>query len=141
VFYTINKFWGSFIHISEHLVKEIPFLRYVLVTPAGHHIHHASNIPYLDKNYGELVPWFDMIFKTYAQENIEPIRYGTLKVSEKINFWDSQVHELRAMFKDVANAKGIKNKLGYIFMPPGWQPGDFSNTAKQIQQRYFEALH
>ena len=136
VFYTINKFWGSFIHINEHIVKEIPWLRYILVTPAGHHIHHASNIPYLDKNYGELVPWFDMLFKTYAQENMEPIKYGTLKVTQKLGFWQSQIHEFNALIDDVKSTKKLKYKLGYIFMPPGWEPGNFKNTAKHMQRAY-----
>jgi sterol desaturase/sphingolipid hydroxylase (fatty acid hydroxylase superfamily) len=139
VFYSINKFWGSFIHINENIVKEIPWLRYILVTPAGHHIHHASNIVYLDKNYGELVPWFDMLFKTYAQEKKEPIQYGTLKIKEKIGFWQSQIHEFKSLIEDVNSTSQWKNKLGYIFMPPGWQPGSFENTAKQLQKKLVKA--
>jgi sterol desaturase/sphingolipid hydroxylase (fatty acid hydroxylase superfamily) len=138
LFYSINKFWGSFIHINEKLVSEIPWLKYILVTPAGHHIHHASNIPYLDKNYGELVPWFDFIFKTYKKQDEGAITYGTLKVTKEIGFWEAQTHEFKHLWQDVNNTSNYWHKLGYIFMPPGWQPGNNAFTASALQRNYYQ---
>jgi sterol desaturase/sphingolipid hydroxylase (fatty acid hydroxylase superfamily) len=132
--YIVNKFWGTFIHISEHIVKNIPILDWFMVTPGTHHIHHARNIPYLDKNYGELVPWFDKVFGTYATE-IEPIQYGTLTVQEELGFWESQTHEFKKLFKDVSNESNWWYKLGFIFGPPGWQPNDYSRTTKALQKQ------
>lgn len=137
ILYTINKFWGAFIHISEKIAGRIPVLEYLLVTPSAHQVHHASNIPYLDKNYGEVVPWFDMLFGTYAREKEKPV-YGTLKVTRPIGFWESQLHEIKSLLRDIRSARKWKHKLGYLVMPPGWQPGSFRNTAYFIQRK--EAL-
>jgi sterol desaturase/sphingolipid hydroxylase (fatty acid hydroxylase superfamily) len=133
IIYTLNKFWGAFIHINERIAGKIPFLEYFLVTPSAHHIHHARNIRYLDKNYGEIVPWFDMLFGTYVTETEKP-EYGTLKVQHEMGFWESQLHEFRSLWKDVKAADSWKHKLGYLFMPPGWEPGDDSETAYVLQQ-------
>ncbi len=134
ILYTINKFWGAFIHISEKIAGRIPVLEYLLVTPSAHQVHHASNIPYLDKNYGEVVPWFDMLFGTYAKEQEKPV-YGTLKVNRPIGFWESQLHEIKSLCSDVRSTRNWKHKLGYLFMPPGWKPGSFRNTAYFMQKK------
>lgn len=139
ILYSLNKIWGTFIHFSEKIVSRIPVLEYILVTPGAHHIHHASNIQYLDKNYGEVIPWYDKLFGTYAEEK-EPIVYGTLHVKEEIGFWEAQLHEFRSLGRDVKNAKGIVNKIKYFFMPPGWHPGDVTGTASYIQKKYTESL-
>jgi sterol desaturase/sphingolipid hydroxylase (fatty acid hydroxylase superfamily) len=135
-FYSINKFWGTFIHLNEKLISNIPFLKFILVTPAGHHLHHARNIPYLDKNYGELVPWFDFIFKTYEKEKAEKIEYGTLKITTEIGFWEAQTHEFKALWQDIKSTNNYYHKLLYVFMPPGWKPGNFENTAYSLQKQY-----
>ena len=36
------------------------------------------------------------------------------------NFWDVYFGEIYWLGKDVIKAPGIKNKLLYIVMPPGW---------------------
>lgn len=134
ILYTMNKFWGTFIHINERIASRIPILEYILVTPQAHQVHHASNIPYLDKNYGEVVPWYDMLFGTYIKPK-EKIVYGTLKVNRQMGFWDSQLHEIRSLWKDVRAARNWKHKLGYLFMAPGWKPGDNRQTAYYLQQQ------
>ncbi len=135
IIYSLNKIWGTFIHINENLVSRIPFLDKILVTPEIHHIHHASNICYLDKNYGEVVPWFDQIFKTYAKLTTLPI-YGTLKVQQEIGFWQSQLHEFKLLITDIKFANNWIDKIKYMFMPPGWQPNNFTQTVKYLQKQY-----
>jgi sterol desaturase/sphingolipid hydroxylase (fatty acid hydroxylase superfamily) len=135
ILYTLNKFWGSIIHIHESMVCRIPFLHYLLVTPPAHHLHHARNIPYLDKNYGEIIPWYDKLFGTYVHKNEDPV-YGTLQVTRELGFWETQVHEFQKLWKDIKGAKRIRHKVAYLFMPPGWRPGDKSGTARSLQKRY-----
>lgn len=137
VLYSLNKIWGTFIHFSEKIVSRIPLLEYILVTPGIHQIHHASNLCYLDKNYGEVIPWYDKLFGTYASKTDPPV-YGTLSIKEEIGFWEAQVHEFRSLWADVKNAKGIVNKIKYFLLPPGWHPGDVTGTASYIQRKYFE---
>lgn len=138
ILYSLNKIWGTFIHFSEKIVSKIPILEYILVTPGTHHIHHASNIRYLDKNYGEVIPWFDQLFGTYAKKT-EPIVYGTLQINYEIGFWEAQLHEFRSLWHDVKNTKELGNKIKYFFMPPGWHPGNIKGTASYIQKKFLES--
>ncbi len=135
--YIVNKFWGAFIHMSDKIVSRVPILEHILVSPSAHHIHHARNIRYIDKNYGEVVPWFDQIFGTYSKKTEPPV-YGTLKIQHEIGFWQAQVHEFKALWKDVKSTPKLKHKIAYFFMPPGWHPGNWEQTAGYIQQRFLE---
>ena len=40
------------------------WLRYLLVTPAFHHVHHLDDERYTNSNFGTTVPWFDYLFNT-----------------------------------------------------------------------------
>jgi sterol desaturase/sphingolipid hydroxylase (fatty acid hydroxylase superfamily) len=135
ILYTLNKFWGSIIHVHESMVPGIPLLHYLLVTPPAHHLHHARNIPYLDKNYGEIIPWYDKLFGTYVNRDENP-EYGTLQVNRELGFWETQVHEFKKLWKDIKETKKFRHKIGYLFMPPGWHPGDKSGTARALQKKY-----
>jgi sterol desaturase/sphingolipid hydroxylase (fatty acid hydroxylase superfamily) len=56
-------------------VGKLGFLEGILNTPSAHRVHHASNQPYLDKNYGGVLMIWDRLFGTYAEER-EPCVYG-----------------------------------------------------------------
>ncbi len=49
-------------------------LRYIIVTPDFHRIHHCSDRRYTDSNFSSTFPWFDYLFGTYqdrpAQEHL-----------------------------------------------------------------------
>ena len=119
IIYSIHKFWGMFIHVNERFVNKIGLLEYLLVSPSNHHLHHASNAAYIDKNYGEFVPWYDMLFGTYVQENEKP-RYGTVNVQRELGFWESQLFEFRNLRADLKTTNSFGTKLKYVFYPPGW---------------------
>jgi hypothetical protein len=38
-----------------------------VVTPLMHHVHHSARQPETDSNYGELLSWWDRLFRTYRQ--------------------------------------------------------------------------
>lgn len=40
------------------------WLRYLIVTPDFHHLHHCSDRRFTDSNYSAAVPWFDFLFGT-----------------------------------------------------------------------------
>lgn len=67
-------FSHSNVRIPEPLEK---VLRYIILTPDFHRLHHASDPQYTNSNYGSLVPWYDYLFGTasnrpYAeQESME----------------------------------------------------------------------
>ena len=119
IVYTLAKFWGIILHINEKYVGNIGWLGYILVSPSAHQVHHGSNEIYIDKNYGEVVPWFDMLFGTYATKTEKP-RYGTAYATEELNFWDSQLFEFRRLRKDLKEVNSFKEKLKIIFYPPSY---------------------
>jgi sterol desaturase/sphingolipid hydroxylase (fatty acid hydroxylase superfamily) len=43
-------------------------LRWVVVTPDMHRIHHSANMRETNSNYGFNVPWWDRVFGTYCPE-------------------------------------------------------------------------
>jgi sterol desaturase/sphingolipid hydroxylase (fatty acid hydroxylase superfamily) len=133
IVYGSCKIWGNFIHINEQLVSEIPILNKILVDPAGHHIHHARNLIYLDKNYGELTPLYDRLFKTYMPLTETP-EFGTLSNHIVTTFWDSQLYEFRKLYADMRSTDNFKEKLQYILMPPGWLPNGKGQTTSELQK-------
>ncbi|GGA14424.1 sterol desaturase family protein [Dyella caseinilytica] len=64
-----------FLHTEARI--NLGLLEWILNTPTHHRIHHASNAPYIDKNYGGALIIFDRMFGTFAAERKdEPLRYG-----------------------------------------------------------------
>jgi len=137
----IDGFWGSFIHTGEYLMKNgrLGFLNNIILTPSHHRVHHAKNPLYMDTNFCNLLNIWDRVFKTYQleQEDIE-IEYGISREINTNNFFDVYLGEFYGLFKDVAKAPGIKNKVLYIFMPPGWSHTGDHKTAKVVRGKYIE---
>ena len=66
-------------------------LRYVIVTPNMHRVHHHYVRPETDSNFGNIFPFWDKLFRTYSKTRMENIRYG-LDVMEGRN--DEDVKDL-----------------------------------------------
>ena len=61
------------------------FLRYVLVTPDAHRIHHSALRQETDSNYGILLLWWDRLFRTYRvspQRSYEAMTMGLPEVRD-----------------------------------------------------------
>ena len=43
-------------------------LRWFIVTPDMHRIHHSVDVRETNSNYGFNVPWWDRLFRTYCAE-------------------------------------------------------------------------
>ena len=59
--------------LFEHLAIPLPprfdrALRWLLVTPPMHLIHHSTKPLETNSNYGFFIPWWDRIFRTYQPE-------------------------------------------------------------------------
>lgn len=119
----IDGTWGSFIHIGETMMKkaDLGLLGRFILTPMHHRVHHARNVEYMDMNYCNLLNIWDRLFKTYQPELAHvKIDYGITREMKKNSFLDAYFGEITALARDVRHAPGLKNKLLYIFMPPGW---------------------
>ncbi|MEO9893840.1 sterol desaturase family protein [Aurantibacter sp.] len=137
----IDGTYGAFIHVGENLIKDGRFgpLNKVILTPSHHRVHHARNPLYMDTNFCNLLNIWDHVFGTYQEEEKEvKIEYGITRKMDSGNFIDVYFGEFIALFKDVINAPGLKNKLMYIFMPPGWHHTGEHQTSKIVRAAYFK---
>lgn len=129
----LNLLYQFWIHAAW--IPKLGWLEYVLNTPSAHRVHHASNVEYLDANYGGVLIVFDRLFGTYRAERKEvPIRYGLVKPQLSYNPFVVETQEWWQLFKDLARAPSLKAALGYILMPPGWQPDGAGETTEALQR-------
>jgi len=133
----IDGTWGAFIHAGENILKDgrLGFLNRIILTPSHHRVHHAKNPMYMDTNFCNLLNIWDRIFGTFQYEQKEtPIEYGITRKINANSFLDVYFGEITSLSRDVAKAPGIKNKILYMFMPPGWSHTGDHKTASVIKK-------
>lgn len=135
--YSATQIWGIFVHTE--LIKKMSWLEYFLVTPSHHRVHHGSNPKYLDKNMGMFLIIWDKIFGTFqkelSEEEYQPIHYGLTKNIEKPNAVNIVFHEWNAIVKDILQPNlSFKQKIKYIFGPPGWSHNGSRKTSKELRK-------
>ncbi|SHJ92080.1 sterol desaturase family protein [Pseudozobellia thermophila] len=138
----IDGTYGAFIHVGENIMRNgrFGFLEKWVLTPSHHRVHHAKNPLYMDTNFCNLLNIWDRVFGTYQEEqDDEKIEYGITREIDSGNFIDVYFGEIIALAKDVWHAPGIKNKLLYLVMPPGWHHTGDHKTAKVVRAHYFNS--
>jgi sterol desaturase/sphingolipid hydroxylase (fatty acid hydroxylase superfamily) len=137
--YSITQIYGILVH-TKYINRMPWWYEAILVSPAHHRVHHASNILYLDKNMGMCLIVWDKLFGTFQEEvAAEPVRYGLTKPLDnphhplKIVF-----HEWQSIGTDLRKKTSFANKLKYIFMPPGWSHDGSSKTARELRKGFDE---
>jgi sterol desaturase/sphingolipid hydroxylase (fatty acid hydroxylase superfamily) len=132
--YLVTQIYGNIVH-TQYVGKLHPIIEYLFVTPSHHRVHHASNIRYLDKNMGMVLILWDRIFGTFqAEVPEEEIKYGLTKQPEDSGPVNIIFHEFIALYADVKKAPTFKDKLKYIFYPPGWSHDGSTQTARVMQR-------
>lgn len=82
------------------MIKNYSIFDYFLNSPSHHRVHHASNEPYLNKNYGNVLIIFDRIFGTFQEERTDiEIKFGLIKNIKTYNPIKLIFHEWVAIFK------------------------------------------
>lgn len=135
----IDGTWGAFIHVGENIMRDgrMGFLNKIILTPSHHRVHHARNPLYMDTNFCNLLNIWDKLFKTYEPERKDiPIEYGITREMNANSFIDVNFGEIGALWKDVRSAPGLKNKLLYFIMPPGWSHTGEHKTAKVARKQF-----
>ncbi|MDC6405587.1 MULTISPECIES: sterol desaturase family protein [Maribacter] len=135
----IDGTYGAFIHVGENMIKDarFGFLNKIMLTPSHHRVHHARNPLYMDTNFCNLLNVWDRVFGTYQEEQTDTKpEYGITRKVNSGNFLDVYFGEIIALGKDVWKAPGVKNKLAYIFMPPGWSHTGEHKTSKIVRANY-----
>lgn len=118
--FSINLIYQFWVH-TERVGKLPPLFEFVFNTPSHHRVHHGMDKVYLDKNYGGILIIWDRLFGTFQPELFRP-HYGLTKQAGTFNIWILQTREYMAIARDWRSAACLRDRLGYVFGPPGWQP-------------------
>jgi sterol desaturase/sphingolipid hydroxylase (fatty acid hydroxylase superfamily) len=132
--YALTQTYGILVH-TQSIGKLPAWIEYVFVTPSHHRVHHASNIPYLDKNMGMVLIIWDRLFGTFTPElpNEKP-RFGlTRPMPHPHHPLNVIFHEWHSIGKDLKRDIPLSLKLKYLFKPPGWSHDGSSMTSKQLR--------
>ncbi|WP_232679136.1 sterol desaturase family protein [Nocardioides sp. R-C-SC26] len=118
--FSVNLVYQFFVH-TERIGKLWAPYEFVFNTPSHHRVHHGSDPLYLDRNYAGILVIWDRLFGTFQAEEHRPT-YGLTTPVGTYNIWRLQTHEYAAIARDVRAAPTVRDKLGYVFGPPGWRP-------------------
>lgn len=124
----VYQFW---IHTERITTLPRP-IEFVFNTPSHHRVHHGMDPEYLDKNYGGILIIWDRMFGTFQPELFRP-RYGLTKAPpDTVNIWTLETFEYVAIARDVRSAVRWRDRLGYIFGPPGWEPAPVAGVRQAM---------
>ena len=132
----INLVYQFWIH-TEAIGRFPRWFEAVMNTPSHHRVHHATNPRYLDRNYAGVFIVWDRMLGTYQPERDDDApRYGIIKNLGSFNLLWAAFHEWIGIAKDVLTVPGWKNKLAYLFAPPGWSHDGSRDTSDSIRERW-----
>lgn len=119
--FSINLIWQFHLH-TEKIEKLPRWWEYLFNTPSHHRVHHGSDPIYLDRNYAGMLIIWDRMFRSFQPELHRPT-YGLTVPVETYNVWSLQYGEYKRIWQDARRTPKFRDKLGYVFGPPGWAPG------------------
>lgn len=113
----INLAYQFFVHTQ--VIGNLGWFEKVFNTPTHHRIHHATNKPYIDKNYaGVLIIW-DKLFGTFAPEDKSiTIKYGIIGELPKDNPLSTNFKQVCVLKHKLKAANTFKQKLSVLFGYP-----------------------
>ena len=118
--FSVNLIYQFWVH-TERIDKLWRPFEFIFNTPSHHRVHHGMDQLYLDKNYAGILIIWDRMFGTFQPEAFRP-HYGLTKPVNTFNIWKLQTREYVAIAHDVRSATRWRDRFGYIFGPPGWEP-------------------
>jgi sterol desaturase/sphingolipid hydroxylase (fatty acid hydroxylase superfamily) len=134
--YAITQTYGILVHTNY--ISRIPILEYILVMPAHHRVHHASNIEYLDKNMGMCLIIWDRLFGTFQDELPDvPPRFGLTIPKKYDNITNMIFEEWINIGRDWQKNIPFRTKLRYLLMPPGWSHDGSTQTSVQLRKNIY----
>ncbi len=130
----INLLYQFWLHTTW--VPKLGWLEYVFNTPSAHRVHHASNVDYLDANYGGVLIIFDRLFGTYIEERAdEPCRYGLVTPTTSRNPFVVEFEHWATLIRDVFSAKSVWIAINHVIQPPGWLPDGGGETTEELRRK------
>jgi sterol desaturase/sphingolipid hydroxylase (fatty acid hydroxylase superfamily) len=117
---SINLLYQFFLHTER--VDRLPrWFEWVFNTPSHHRVHHGSQTPYLDRNYGGILILWDRLFRTFEPER-ERVVYGLTTNIDTFNPVRVAFGEYGALGRDLRAARSWRDRAGHLLRPPGWTP-------------------
>ena len=111
----VYQFW---LHTAT--INKLPkWFSAIFTTPAIHRIHHANNVPYLDKNHGGIFIFWDKLLGTYTKQTVNP-NYGLTTPIKTNNPFYIAFHEWKNLYTDLKNQDRVKIFfIIYLMLPAG----------------------
>lgn len=129
--WSLNLIYQFWVHTERVGKLPRPF-EFVLNTPSHHRVHHGMDQVYLDKNYGGIFIIWDRLFGSFQAEVFRP-HYGLTKQVNTFNIWNLQTREYVATARDWRSARRLRDRLAFVFGPPGWTPRPAAVTHDSIR--------
>ncbi len=123
----LYQFW-----IHTELINRLGPLEWIFNTPSHHRVHHASDLEYLDANYGGVLIVWDRLFGSFIAEEERPT-YGLIHNIETFNPVRIAFHEWGSMFTDLTRTDSWRARFMYVFGPPGWSHDGSKQTVAQMR--------
>jgi len=87
-----------FSHSNIRIPREIErYLRYIIVTPDFHRVHHSSTREYTDSNFSSSIPLFDYIFSTSRVRPYQEHEYMQIGLEYFRDEKDTRIDQLLTM--------------------------------------------
>ena len=115
----ISAAYQTWIHTEK--IGKLGWLEKIINTPALHRLHHASNLRYIDRNFGGILIIWDRLFGTYQPEREKPV-YGLTENINTRNPFKIQAMEYRRIAKYISQSKSFKQVWQSIFGNLNYSP-------------------
>ena len=112
----IYQFW-----VHTQTIGRLGPIEWLMNTPSHHRVHHGINTQYIDRNYGGIFIFWDRLFGTFEEED-QAVEYGITHQLDTFNPFRIAFHEWRDMLRDAWRASDWRDRAGYLFRHPGWEP-------------------
>jgi sterol desaturase/sphingolipid hydroxylase (fatty acid hydroxylase superfamily) len=115
VCYALNVVYQFCLH--TRLIGRMGPLEAVLNTPSHHRVHHGTDAPYIDRNFGGVLIIWDRFFGTFRAEGAEP-RYGVMTPLASWNPVWANFHGFALISHAWRRAADWRGKVTAVFGPP-----------------------
>src|SRR6478736_5281968 len=111
----IHGTYSFFTHTQ--LIGKLGWLEYIFITPSHHGVHHASNEKYLNKNYGDIFVFWDILFGTFQGEEEKPV-YGLTHPLKSRSFLWQHFHYYMEMLEACRRSGSLWEAIKIVFGKP-----------------------
>lgn len=135
LYQALSVLLSQFNHANIHLPRWIDRpLNWFFVTPNMHHVHHHYVLPQTNTNYGNIFPFWDRLFGTYAHLEHSKLRYGVdthLEKHEHSRIGNLLTIPFQPYRPPVGNREAAKPASAPANRPPDSGVGRYENAGTQ----------